>query len=294
LSEQSTPVVIIGAGPAGIACSLQLRRSGLNPLLLERDRPGGLLNQANQVENYPGFPHGIAGTSLVGLLRRHLRQAGIRVHRESVQRVALRQNHFFVITSRRTIRCRVLVIASGTAPKTLSEAIVAPTVRNRILYEPCRLLRMRGKIIAVIGAGDAAFDYALGLVSRHHVIILNRRERPGCLAVLLDRVRREKKIRHLTRFRIRAIGPGFPGVIVSASDGRSVRADYVVAALGRVPSLDFLTPALRARVQSLCARRRLWLIGDVRNGRFRQAGISIGDGIRCAMWIASRRERTMR
>ncbi|HHI03008.1 MAG TPA: FAD-dependent oxidoreductase, partial [candidate division Zixibacteria bacterium] len=51
-------VIIIGAGPAGIAAAIQLKRSGLNPAIFEKKKIGGLLNNANLVENYPGFPGG--------------------------------------------------------------------------------------------------------------------------------------------------------------------------------------------------------------------------------------------
>ena len=65
-------ILIIGAGPAGLATGIQLQRYGLNPLILERDQPGGLLRNANWVENYPGFPQGISGLDLVN---RMLQQA---------------------------------------------------------------------------------------------------------------------------------------------------------------------------------------------------------------------------
>ncbi len=48
-------MVIIGAGPAGIAAALQLHRYGINPIILEKDKIGGLLRNADLVENYPGF-----------------------------------------------------------------------------------------------------------------------------------------------------------------------------------------------------------------------------------------------
>ena len=65
-------VLIVGAGPAGLAAAMQLRRYGLNPLVFERAKVGGLLWNANLVENYPGFPAGLPGPALtpylVGLL----------------------------------------------------------------------------------------------------------------------------------------------------------------------------------------------------------------------------------
>ena len=54
-------VVIIGAGPAGITAAIQLKRYGIPFVLMEKNRAGGLLWNANLVENYPGFPAGVSG-----------------------------------------------------------------------------------------------------------------------------------------------------------------------------------------------------------------------------------------
>ena len=60
-------VAIIGAGPAGLAAAIQLKRYGIDALLLQGvEAVGGLLRNANLVENYPGFPQqGIPGIDLV-------------------------------------------------------------------------------------------------------------------------------------------------------------------------------------------------------------------------------------
>ena len=53
---QPDEVIIIGAGPAGMTAAIQLKRYGIPFVLLEKERVGGLLWNANLVENYPGFP----------------------------------------------------------------------------------------------------------------------------------------------------------------------------------------------------------------------------------------------
>ncbi len=282
----SPPVVIIGAGPAGIACSIQLKRFGLDPLLIEQHHTGGLLHHAHWIENYPGFPAGISGPDLVHLLRRHLKKGRIKVLYDTVQKAVFRNNRFLIKTRQRSILCRTLIIASGTKPRILPKSIVDSAIRDRILYDPRRLRRLRKKTVAIIGAGDAAFDYALGLAPWHRIILLNRGRDPQCLPLLFDRARREPGVRILSRFQVRTIRLVPDGIQINARDGRRVRADYVLPALGRLPSLDFLDPGLRARLRSLKAKRQAWLIGDVHGGRFRQAGISVGEGIRCAMEIA--------
>ncbi|MFC1726893.1 FAD-dependent oxidoreductase, partial [candidate division KSB1 bacterium] len=54
-------VIIIGAGPAGIAAAIQLRRYNIEPVVFEKNEIGGLLRNAGRIENYPGFPEGVTG-----------------------------------------------------------------------------------------------------------------------------------------------------------------------------------------------------------------------------------------
>ena len=111
-------VAIIGAGPAGIACAVQLARYGYKPLLFEKDIPGGLLKNANLVENYPGFPGGISGISLIKKLGRQLAQQGIQVIFEKVDRVSFQENSYQLTTDKNNYSSDILVVASGTSPIT--------------------------------------------------------------------------------------------------------------------------------------------------------------------------------
>src|SRR4030043_1234586 len=84
VSMKVEDVIIIGAGPAGIATAIQLKRYGVHPLLFERGQVGGLLRNANLVENYPGFPRGISGTMLVKLFVSHAQNLNISIAYEEV------------------------------------------------------------------------------------------------------------------------------------------------------------------------------------------------------------------
>ena len=86
-------IVIIGAGPAGSAAAIQLRRYNLSPLVFEANQIGGLLRNADRIENYPGFSEGIAGQDLVKLLKDHLRNAGAAGLERSHPRHASRAVH---------------------------------------------------------------------------------------------------------------------------------------------------------------------------------------------------------
>ena len=70
-------VLIVGGGPAGMMTAIQLKRFGLDPVLFEANRMGGLLWNANLVENYPGFPGGIPGPQLVARFVRQFEDLGL-------------------------------------------------------------------------------------------------------------------------------------------------------------------------------------------------------------------------
>ena len=89
-------VAVIGAGPAGIACAVQLKRAGIIPMVFEQGRIGGLLNNAYRVENYPGFPEGISGPSLVRKFKKQMQQWHIRVIHESVGLVSFVKGSYMI------------------------------------------------------------------------------------------------------------------------------------------------------------------------------------------------------
>ena len=186
---QTEDVIIIGVGPAGIATAIQLKRYGIVPLLLEKNETGGLLRNANLVENYPGFPGGISGLALVNLFEKQLAENSIRVIFEETTELDLKDNLFTVATSRRVYYSRIMVVASGTKPKKSGISEAAEEVKDKIFYEVYPLLKVKGKKIVIVGAGDAAFDYALNLGKNNEVVILNRSRTTKCLPLLKERVR---------------------------------------------------------------------------------------------------------
>ena len=190
----NSEVVIIGAGPAGIATAIQLRRYNIEPVLLERKKIGGLLGNANLVENYPGFPGGISGLELVELFKKQLKNTGVKVDFENVMELEYEDGAFFTRTNKRAIKSNIIVIATGTKPRKNSGFSISDEIKDRVFYEIYPILGIKNKKIAVIGAGDAAFDYALNLCRENEVTILNRSEQTKCIPVLRERCKKSENI----------------------------------------------------------------------------------------------------
>jgi len=282
-------VAVIGAGPAGAAAAIQLKRQGIAFRIWERDKIGGLVRNAHLVENYPGFPRGISGLDLAQLFKKQLDRLGVRVEFQDVLELDYGRGLFSIRTPRGVLSSRVCIVATGTEPCRLPATLVAQDAQDRVFYEITPLAGVSGKRIAVVGAGDAAFDYALSLARRNEVVILNRGRETKCLPLLRARVKDHPKITYRPNSRVETIQRTKTGLRLRCS-GRpgkfSTEVSCLVAAIGREPRLSFLGPALRRSQPAIQASRRLYLVGDVGHGSFRQTAMAVGDGIRAALDIA--------
>ncbi len=288
-------VIIVGAGPAGIAAAIQLHRHGLDPVIIERDRIGGLLHNADCVENYPGFPNGISGPDLIARFEKHLIQKKPRIVFEEVLSVDFDDSRFAVTTPRQTFLSQTLLVASGTSARLFTDVKVPADCRNRILYEVWPIREVEGKDIAIVGAGDAAFDYALSLAPRNRVMILNRSAVTRCLPLLKDRVEQSTHATYRSDTRLTEIKSEESEKLRLECRHRGATetlvVDYLLTAVGRKPQLGFLTPRLTGRQEELIREGLLYFAGDVKSGTFRQTGIAVGDGIMSAMKIARKVRR---
>jgi thioredoxin reductase len=281
-------VTIVGGGPAGMAAAIQLKRHGVDGLLLERDELGGLLWNAKRVENYPGFPNGISGPALVELFKRQFRGFDCRVSFEELRTLDRRNGVFELETGDRAFSSEVVVLATGTRPNPFPPCVGMQS--DRVLYEVSPLLETSDAVVAIIGAGDAAFDYALNLAARNRVVILNHGVRTRCLPMLFERVADDPAIDYRESTVVgRVVEKPEGGLVLEGeSEGTAfeMRADYLLCAVGREPRQTLLSSFSDEERETLGKAGRLHIVGDVRNKKFRQVGISVGDGVLAAMKIA--------
>lgn len=283
---------IVGAGPAGIAAAIQLKRYGITPLLFEKGQVGGLLLNANRINNYPGFPEGVQGPRLVALFRKQLQRLALVVQCAEVVELDFSGREFRLSTNDRVYLSGMVLLASGTEAVVPEELAAAPELSGKVFGEIWSLRGLRNKRIAVIGAGDAAFDYALTLARRNRVIILNRSAGRRCAPELWREAAKSSGITYLENARIAKAGTGKGGGVAldyrQQAKKKALEVDLVVAACGRRAHIVRLAEALAGARVELEQRGLLYLAGDVANGSFRQAGIAVGDGIRAALLMAKK------
>ncbi len=288
-------VAIIGAGPAGITAAIQLKRSGIEPLLLEKERAGGLLLNANRVENYPGFPDGITGVDLVGLMVWHMDRFGIRPVHTEVQSLHRERGVFRLEADGDLLQARIVVLASGTQGIIPDDLPLQESLLGRRIF--CDLKDTSpqpGHRVTIIGGGDCAFDYALNLAERScQVSILHRGDRPRALPLLLERASSRPRIDYYAGVALKSIGETETGLVLhlTGTPVDHLEVEILLLAVGRRPCVGFVSSEIVSEIDSARKIEGLYLAGDVRRGSMRQVGIAVGDGLMAAMDIGSKLNR---
>jgi len=290
--NKKSQVAVIGAGPAGCAAAIQLKRYGLDVILIDKDKIGGLARNANFLENYLGFPRGISGVEFCYKLEEHLKHLEIETVKDEI--VSLNwdksQDEFLLKSKKNQYNCEYLVIATGTRPRRLNLKGEEELWKNGLLfYEPAKMLEKLffNKKITIIGSGDAAFDYALNLANReNHITIITRTKEYKSLPLLVKRATDNKFITIKSNQVIKEFSAKkekeeiFPIVKTKSKD--EIVSDFILVAVGRDPNH---IPS-EVKFDKFVKENRVCFIGDLVNKIERQISISSGQGIRCAMRIA--------
>lgn len=282
---------IAGAGPAGITAAIQLKRSSFEPILFEKDEIGGLLLNANLVENYPGFANGLPGRELVEHFKKHLDKFNIKIIKKEVIKIIPQNDKFEVVTQNENYQFRKVILATGTTPSRMDVKGERENFRDKIFYELKNLPVLKGnEKFIIIGGGDASFDYALNLANKGiHSKILHRNIKFKCLSLLEKRVRKNFKIEIITGAKIRNFqkyGEKIKTNYVCSNEELSEISDYILIAIGRKPNYQILPDGIQINVGKNNETNipGLYIIGDM-VGVYRQVGIAVGSALITAMAI---------
>jgi thioredoxin reductase (NADPH) len=288
MAAMADEIAIIGAGPAGLAAAIQLQRFGLQPLVFEKAEMGGLLRNANWVENYPGFPGGISGPRLAQRIERQASRLGVKVIFQEVKRLDFAAGQFRLETDVNHYAATIAIVASGTTARPIRDFAIPAELRSRVFYEVWPIQHLRDQRIAIIGAGDAAFDYALNLAKANYVFLLNRDRQTHCLTLLYERAAACPRISIHANRSVKALNPSVGGIRLEwaeAGSTGSLSVDYLIAAIGRDPETGFFSHTVAEQAGDLQRQGVLVFIGDVHNGMYRQTAIAAGEGLHAAMKI---------
>jgi thioredoxin reductase (NADPH) len=268
--------IIIGAGPAGIVAAIQLKRSGRDILIFEKDKVGGLLRNANLVENYVGVGDGMIGKDLVEVFEKKLKEQEINVLAEEV--IDIKKDEVFEIkTNQNVYKSKTVIVATGTIPKKLDIAGVGDLEKEeKIFYEVKDIFDQKNiKKVIVIGGGDAGFDYSINLNNRGFEPEIVTRGDFSCLPLLLKRAKESGISMHKNQ-KIKEIKKHDEEIKV-VTNKKSFNADAILVAIGREPSIPI----------EIEEQEGLYIVGDAKGGKHRQVHIATGDALNAAMDIVA-------
>jgi thioredoxin reductase len=296
-------VVIIGAGPAGLAASLTTAHRGLTTLVLEaKDRAGGqpqFLYPDKKIVDIPGFPDGISGEELSS-----------RTYRQAVDAlVQFRFNDelFNVIDTDETVKddplkrvvaksgeylCRKVIIACGLLHFPRRLPVVDALDSKSVFYKVPKIGDYDGRNVVVIGGGDSAFDAAVMAVDRGgQVDVLVREDVPVAKADTVDRVRNTGG---RVQTSVEVTGAAYEGgaIALALSNGSRVLADYIVVQIGFLSAKEtFQRLDVRLNDDGSIAidpyfetsRRGIFAVGDV-HGDIKLVTVAWAEGIQAAIY----------
>jgi len=296
-------VVIIGAGPAGLAAAVYAGRALMKTVVLEKTIVGGQIVEAFDVDNYPGFPHGISGPELVERMAKHATKSDVEIVNDGVEDVTAEGPLKRVKTVTGEYLAPVVIIASGATHRKLGVPGEAELSGRGVSYcATCDGPFFRDKRLVVVGGGDAAMTEAVFLTRfASQIKLVHRRQGFRARAGHVEEARKNEKIEFvLDTVLTRILGEErVEGVAVRntrSGEESTIECDGVFVFIGQDPNTAFLKgllPDCAGDVIPVDANmeteiKGVYAVGDVRKGSYRQVVTAVGEGITAAMHAETR------
>ena len=309
-------VLIIGSGPAGLTAAIYTARANLRPLVIEGelsstgDQPGGQLMLTTEVENFPGFEHGIQGPDLMTTMRAQAARFGAEYLTDKVTRVDFSAPPFRVWTGNgpdEVVHHAHSVIVS-TGARALMLGIEA---ESRLLGHglstcaTCDGFFFRGHEIAVVGGGDTAMEEATFLTKfASKVTIIHRRDTLRASKIMQERAIKNDKIEFRWNSRVVDLlgGEKLEGAVLEdtvTGKTSTLNVSGLFVAIGHVPNTDLFSGILSMDDQGYLITGPgtstnivgVFACGDVQDHTYRQAITAAGTGCMAAIdaerWLES-------
>lgn len=306
-------LVIIGSGPAGWTAAIYAARASLDPLCIvgvpKQDPsivlPGGQLMLTTEVENYPGFEHGIMGPEMMGKFQTQAERFGTRILGDDVVRCDFSQRPFVLHTaSNGEIRAHAVIVATGATanwlglPNEMRLATMGGGVSACAVCDGA-LPAFRNQPLAVVGGGDTAMEEATYLTKfASEVYIIHRRDSFRASKIMQDRYMSRPNAKVLWNKAVvdvlgedKISGVQLKDTVTGELSTLSVKGLFI--AIGHTPATKFLRDsgiefdeagyvALKSR-SSHTNIEGVFAAGDVADANYRQAVTAAGMGCQAAL-----------
>ena len=176
MKDDVLPVVMIGAGPSALAAAIYTTREAIDTVLYEKGVVGGLAAITDQVDNYPGFPDGIAGMDLADNLRQQAERFGAKIEYGDVSALRRENDVNIVTVDGKEVAARAVLIATGSDYSKLGIPGEAEFYGRGVHYcATCDGAFYKDKRLAVVGGGNSGVQEAIFLTRfASHIDLLVR------------------------------------------------------------------------------------------------------------------------
>jgi thioredoxin reductase (NADPH) len=291
-------LVVVGAGLAGLTAGMYAGRYGLRVAIVDQMGAGGQVVNVEKIENFPGFPQGIAGYDLGPIVQEQAEAAGAEFVMDTVEALALDGDARILSCAEEELRSRAVIIAAGSNLRSLGIPGEERFMGNGVSHcASCDAPFFAGQVACVIGGGDSALDEAAVLAGQaERVRVFHRGAAFSAQQVIVDKALSMPNIEPVFNAQVQEIlgEDSVTGVSVRDLESGSVRTEElsgVFVFVGLEPNTAFvhgvldLDPAghivtdmqLRASVPGVFAA------GDIRQGSVAQLVSAAGDGAAAAI-----------
>lgn len=301
---QEKEVVIVGAGPAGLAAALYTGRALMETVVLEKRVVGGQIIESYDVDNYPGFNEGISGPDLVDKMIAHAEKFDVEIVNSGAADVQLEGPMKRVLTDGEPEYAAPIVIAASGAYHRKLDVPGEERLNGRgVSYcATCDGPFFRDKKLVVVGGGDSATTEGVFL-SRFasEIKLVHRRQGFRATAAHVKECRENDKIEFVLDTIVTEIHgndhvEGVTARNVESDETFEIECDGVFIFIGHEPNTDYLRSILPEHGGDIIPVdfnmetdvKGVYAVGDVRVGSYRQVGTAVGDAVTAAMHAEDR------
>ncbi|GAA4704004.1 FAD-dependent oxidoreductase [Phytohabitans rumicis] len=302
-------LVVVGAGPAGLAAAVYGASEGLATVLLDRTGLGGQAAKSARIENYLGFPHGISGENLTRLAMIQALKFGVRIHSPcAVAGLDLSddQRPAVLLEDGTRIQCRAVIAATGAHYRRLDIPQWTTFEKSGCIRYAATELDVRGyenQPVTVVGGANSAGQAALSLAARGATVDLIIRGTDlgvRMSSYLTDRIQAHTRIQVHTSSTVRELAGDdtLTSIVAERSGGRQHRLDSraLFCFIGADPVSDWLAGVAKDNDRFILTDSRLparssgtplpfqtsaprvFAAGDLRSGSTKRVATAVGDG----------------